>query len=168
MFYHCIGKWHFSPIYNTFVVISRVIMFTASPLLHHLWLSPTHTSHLVKLLHCIHMLCINKECPILLHHMSLSLMLDIFTQCPQCHLCNSGKINRYLLLYINKFLYYFFSSFWWFIIYTCFFRLFQRVCRYPPYRTILHHPKLIKIWSDRMLILIMKCLLMGKLFLETT
>lgn len=94
-----------------FVVISRVIMFTASPLLLLLWLSPTHISHLVKLLHCIHMLCINKECQILLHHMSLSLMLDIFIQCPQCHICNSGKINRYLLLNINKFLYYFFKVF---------------------------------------------------------
>lgn len=29
-------------------------------------------------------------------------MLDIFIQCPQCHICNSGKINRYdLYLYVS-------------------------------------------------------------------
>jgi hypothetical protein len=50
-------------------------------------------------------------------------------------------------VYIYARSYYFFLSifnFWSFKIYTCFFRLFQRVCRYP-YRIMPPHHKLIKI-----------------------
>lgn len=148
------------------MVIYRLIMLLVSLWLHHLYLCHLHTSHLAKWLHCIHLLCISKECRIQLHHMFLNHMLDIFTQCQQCHLCSSGRINRYWTIQIFRLPLVFTLGNTQCEIYSYFFRPSQRDHRYQ--RRMIHlHPKLIKIWWDQMLSLIMKCLLMAKLFIET-
>lgn len=78
-----------------FPLINRLIVCLAYQLLHHLCLGYRPTFHLGNCLLFILSSCISRGFPMLFHHMFRNLMLGIFTQCQQCHPCNSGRTNRY-------------------------------------------------------------------------